>query len=116
MRSSVAVALVVCGTLFALLPVASDYYHGYQVSQFLADRTIARGVTRIHQPFGETFRASAWVLGGVMIGLGAIGGAAPEKSGASRRGQAFPEKGELRRDMLTDGDWRAYERVQVINS
>lgn len=109
MRSSVAVALVVCGTLFAVLPVASDYYHGYQVSQFLADRTVQTGVTRIHQPFGETFRASAWVLGGVMIGLGAVGGMAPAGMAAPRRQQM----NDLRRDMLADSDWRAYERVQV---
>lgn len=104
MRSSVAVALVVCGTLFALLPVASDYYHGYQVSQFLSDRIVQTGVTRIHQPFGETFRASAWVLGGVMIGLGAIGGMAPGGTGAPGRQQM----NDLGRDMLAGagaGDW-----------
>jgi hypothetical protein len=113
MRSSVAVALVVCGSVFALLPVASDYYHGYQVSQFLADRIVQTGVTRIHQPFGETFRASAWVMGAVMIGLGAIGGAAPERWGTRRQEGALAENGGVRRDMLSDGDWRAYERVQV---
>jgi hypothetical protein len=74
MRSGVATALVVCGTLLALMPSISDYFHGYQVSQFLADRTIQTGVTVIHQPFGEIFRASAWVLGISMIGLGAVSG------------------------------------------
>ena len=74
MRSGLATALVVCGTLLTLVPSISDYLHGYQVSQFLSDRTIQKSVTRIHQPFGETFRASAWVLGVAMIGLGAIGG------------------------------------------
>lgn len=102
MRSSVAVALVVCGSAFALVPVASDYYHGYQVSQFLADRYVQSGVTRIHQPFGETFRASTWVLGGVMIGLGAIGGAAPERWSARRQEGASAENGAGRRDMLRE--------------
>lgn len=113
MRGSVAVALVVCGTMFALLPVASDYYHGYQVSQFLSDRIVETGVTRIHQPFGETFRASAWALGTVMIGLGAIGGVSPERAAARRQSGAFGENSAARRDMLSDGDWRAYERVQA---
>jgi hypothetical protein len=74
MRSGVATALVICGTLIALMPSISDFYHGYQVSQFLSDRTVQSGVTVIHQPFGEVFRASAWVLGIAMIGLGSIAG------------------------------------------
>ena len=82
MRFAVAVALVVCGTLLSLMPSISDYLHGYQVSQFLADRTILTGVTRIHQPFGETFRAAAWALGTAMISLGILGG------GVLRQGRA----------------------------
>ncbi len=106
MRSSVAVALVICGTMFALLPVASDYYHGYQVSQFLADRIVQTGVTRIHQPFGETFRAAAWVMGGVMIAVGMVGGSRrqfPEYELESARRQS-DLLGD-RRDMLVDGKW-----------
>jgi hypothetical protein len=98
MRSSVAITLIVCGTLFALFPSASDYLQGYQVSQFLADRTIRSGITKIHQPFGETFRAAAWVLGATMIGLGAVGST---------------PLGQPRRDMLNDDNWREYERVQT---
>jgi hypothetical protein len=74
MRSGVAMALIVCGTLLALMPSISDYLHGDQVSQFLADRTIQTGITKIHQPFGVTFRASAWALGISMITLGAVSG------------------------------------------
>ena len=79
------------------MPVASDFYHGYQVSQFLSDRTVQSGITRIHQPFGETFRASAWVLGGVMIGLGAIGGSSVVAASFARR-----ERADWRHDMLGD--------------
>lgn len=87
MRSGVATALVVCGTLLALMPSISDYFHGYQVSQFLADRTVQTGVTVIHQPFGEVFRASAWVLGISMIGLGAVSGGVLRLPSANRDGR-----------------------------
>lgn len=111
MRGSVAVALIVCGTLFALMPSASDYFHGYQVSQFLTDRTIQSGITRIHQPFGETYRASAWVLGAAMISLGVVSGGWAAKQAAIR-----PALAGGRHDMLAENDWRQYERVQTINS
>jgi hypothetical protein len=111
MRSSVAVALIVCGTMFALMPVASDYFHGYQVSQFLSDRYVQFGVTRIHQPFGETFRASAWVLGGVMIGLGAVSGSLSAVFNVARR-----ERTDWRHDMLGDSNWGNSERTRSTNS
>lgn len=111
MRSSVAVALIVCGTLFALLPTASDYYHGYQVSQFLGERVLMRGVTPIHQPFGETFRASAWVLGAAMIAAGTFGGGWRGENSQNR-----PAIAGGRHDMLTENDWRQCERAQPVNS
>jgi hypothetical protein len=83
MRYHVAAALVVCGTLLALMPSLSDYLHGYQASQFLAERTIQTGVTRINQPMGATFRAAAWSLGASMIGLGALSGGCHRLSGPS---------------------------------
>jgi hypothetical protein len=109
MRSSLAVTLVVCGTIFALVPVASDYFHGYQVSQFLTDRTIQSGITRIHQPLGETYRAAAWVLGSTMIGLGVAGGGWPARTGHQSAGFSEPD-----RDMLTQGEWRPFEGVRTV--
>jgi hypothetical protein len=111
MRSSVAITLIVCGTVFALMPSASDYFHGYQVSQFLADRTLLRGITPIHQPFGETFRASAWVLGAAMISLGAVSGGWLGQKSPHR-----PAIAERPHDMLRENDWRQYERVETINA
>lgn len=111
MRSSVALGLIVCGTIFALAPSISDYLHGYQVAQFLTDRTIQSGITKIHTPFGETYRASAWVLGAAMIGLGSFaGGRQHEKSAL------IPAIAEGSRDMLAKDDWRQYERVRTLNS
>jgi len=101
MRSGVATALVVCGTLLALVPSISDYLHGYQVSQFLADRTIQTGVTVIHQPFGETFRASAWVLGISMIGLGAVSGDVLRMPNANGKGRVDASFGH---DMLISSE------------
>jgi hypothetical protein len=111
MRSSVAIALIVCGTLFALVPSASDYLQGYQVSQFLADRMVQPGVTRIHTPFGETYRASAWVLGAAMISLGAVSG-----GWLGRKSPYRPASTERPHDMLRESDWRQYERVETINA
>lgn len=101
MRSGVATALVICGTLLALMPSISDYLHGYRVSQFLADRTIQTGVTIIHPPFGETFRASAWVLGVAMIMLGAISGVLLRLPTASARGRVDTSFGH---DMLISSE------------
>lgn len=111
MRSSVAVTLIVCGTIFALVPTASDYFHGYQLSQFLTDRTIQTGITRIHQPFSETYRAAAWVLGATMIGLGVLTGGWSARTGHKRTGFGKP-----RHDMLAQGKWRPFEGVQTVKS
>ncbi len=60
MRYTVVVALVVCGTCFALRPSISEYLHNYQQeSQSLSERTIQVGITRINQHMGELFRALA---------------------------------------------------------
>ena len=103
MRYQVAIALVVCGTLFALMPSISDYLHEYQVSQFLAVRTIQPGITRINQPFGVTFRAAAWVMGSSMIALAVLGSGWRRPSDTTIRDDLNSTLGH---DMLIDSESR----------
>ena len=74
MRAILAIVLIVCGTLLALAPSASNYLQGREMSEYLAQREDVRGVLFFRQPMGDEYRLGAWILGGVMIGLGALAG------------------------------------------
>jgi hypothetical protein len=100
------ITLVVCGTLFALVPSISDLFHGYQVSQFLGDRIVQTGITRIHQPMGEVFRVAAWVLGAAMIGVAVLGSGVRQ---TSRSPVAKELDARFGSDMLRESASRRFE-------
>jgi hypothetical protein len=71
MRSFVAIALVICGTLLAVAPAASVFLQEREIAQAVSQR----GVTPyVPQPLGEEYCLGSWMLGGAMIGFGIIGG------------------------------------------
>jgi hypothetical protein len=80
MRKYPAIVLIVCGTLLALAPSASDFIQGLQVAEALSGHSPANPSGFYRQPLEESYRIGTWLLGGSMVGLGLIGGWLSTKS------------------------------------
>ena len=80
MRKYTAIALIVCGTLLALAPVASDFIQGLEVAEALSGRSPAQPSGFYRQSLEESYRIGTWLLGGSMASLGLIRGWARAKS------------------------------------
>jgi hypothetical protein len=74
MRNFVAVGLIVCGTILALAPAASDYLQSRQIGEYLAAPSQPGAAKFMRQPVPEAFMVAGWILGGAMISLGIFGG------------------------------------------
>ena len=85
MRYLIAIVLIVCGTLLAMAPTASEYLQGEQISQMLAERADSVGTPFFRQPLDEEYRVGGWLLGGAMICLGAMQGCRSTMSGQDRQ-------------------------------
>jgi hypothetical protein len=75
MRNNTAIALILCGTVLALAPSASEIIQGWQMAQALSEPMSATASAFFRQPLEETYRIGTWILGGSMVGLGVIFGA-----------------------------------------
>ncbi len=73
MRHFVALGLIVCGTLLALAPVASEFLQRDAIAEMAAQQVQIAPMKFVAQPLEESYRLGAWVLGAAMIGLGIIG-------------------------------------------
>ena len=71
MRIYVAVVLVVCGTLLAVAPIASDFIQNQQIVGLMSN---GGEWTYVSPPLNENFCVASWLMGGAMIGLGIISG------------------------------------------
>jgi hypothetical protein len=74
MRFYVAVVLVLCGTLMAIAPIASDFIQNQQIAEL-----VSHGAewTYVRPPLKDDFCVASWIMGGAMIGLGIIRGWQP---------------------------------------
>ena len=81
MRIYVATVLVLCGTLMAIAPIASDFIQNQQIVDLVSNGGVW---TYVRPPLKDDFCVASWVLGGAMIGLGIIRGWQPAGSNASR--------------------------------
>ena len=86
MRSYVVYVLIVCGTLLALAPIASDIVQAQQLAEFASQRPDFNGPAFFRQPLDENYRLGSWVLGIAMISLGIIRGWRP----AAVMGENYP--------------------------
>jgi hypothetical protein len=75
MRNNIAIVLILCGTVLALAPSASDFLQGWQMAQALSEPASATASGFFRQPLEETYRIGTWILGGTMVGLGILFGA-----------------------------------------
>jgi hypothetical protein len=82
MRKYTAIALIVCGTLLALAPIASDLIQGLEIAEALSARSPVHPSGFYRQPLEESYRIATWLLGGSMIGLGLIRSCMSPKTGA----------------------------------
>jgi hypothetical protein len=73
MRQFVAIVLIVCGTLLAMAPAASNFLQGQEIAEYLARQHTVGPLRFVPQPLEEAYRLGAWILGAGMIGLGIIG-------------------------------------------
>jgi hypothetical protein len=83
MRNHIAIVLILCGTVLALAPSASDYLQGWQMAQAMSEPASATASGFFRQPLEETYRIGTWILGGTMVGLGILFGSRRTRSMAS---------------------------------
>ncbi len=68
MKSGIAIALIVCGTLLVITPAVYDYMLLRNVSNVLLSRTDMRTVTS-GEPLSSMYRFVCWSFGAIMIGV-----------------------------------------------
>jgi len=73
MRHLIALVLIVCGTVLAMAPVASEFVQREQIAEIASRQDQAGPIKFVPQPLEETYRVGGWILGAAMIGLGIIG-------------------------------------------
>jgi hypothetical protein len=74
MRHEVAIVLIICGTLLALAPPASDYYNQREALQVLVDRPNLDDLHITFPQMSSEYRFGCWALGAAVIGVGIYGG------------------------------------------
>ncbi len=74
MRHEVAIVLIICGTLLALAPPASDFLKERQATQVVLQREDITHWTISGTAMSSEYRFGCWALGAVMIGVGIYGG------------------------------------------
>jgi hypothetical protein len=73
MRHEVAIALIICGTLLALAPPASDHFTNRLIAQLMAEQPDVISFSLNSKPMSSNYRFGCWALGAAMVGIGIIG-------------------------------------------
>ncbi len=71
MKSGIAIALIVCGTLLIITPAVYDYMLVRNVSNIMLSRTDMTSV-RSGEPLSSMYRFVCWAFGAVMIGVAIV--------------------------------------------
>jgi hypothetical protein len=71
MKSGIAIALIICGTLLVITPAAYDYMLARNVSNVLLSRTDMRSVSG-GEPLSSTYTFVCWAFGAIMIGVAIV--------------------------------------------
>jgi hypothetical protein len=71
MRTAIAIALIVCGTLLVLAPAIHDFLLAAQVADVLVTRTDLTSV-RGGEPLAFLYKLVCWMIGVAMVGTAVV--------------------------------------------